>query len=78
VLSLVGFPGTLGFIQEEIMLGEGLEHHAVLIGVIAVALTLNVFSGFRLFARIFYPRNGLAPSFLVNSLTSLGHSMPEM
>lgn len=54
VLSLVGFPGTLGFIQEEIMLGEGLEHHALLIGVIAGALTLNGFSGFRLFARIFY------------------------
>lgn len=106
VLSLVGFPGTLGFIQEEIMLGEGLEHHALLIGVIAVALTLNGFSGFRLFARIFYGQpfegrdteiglslrergvlllilaliiaNGIAPSFLVNTLTSLGRQMPTM
>jgi len=106
VLSLVGFPGTLGFIQEEIMLGEGLEHHAILIGFIAIALTLNGFSGFRLFARIFYGQpfegrdteiglslrergvllvilaliviNGLAPSFLINTLTSLGSSMPGM
>lgn len=106
VLSLVGFPGTLGFIQEEIMLGEGLEHHAILIGVIALALTLNGFSGFRLFARIFYGQpfegrdteiglslreravlllilvlivaNGLAPSMLINTLTSLGHSMPRI
>jgi NADH-quinone oxidoreductase subunit M len=106
VLSLVGFPGTLGFIQEEIMLGEGLEHHALLIGVIAGALTLNGFSGFRLFARIFYGQpfegrdieiglslrahgvlllilaliiaNGIAPSFLVNTLTSLGRQMPTM
>jgi len=106
VLSLVGFPGTLGFIQEEIMLGEGLEHHALLIGVIALALTLNGFSGFRLFARIFYGQpfegrdteiglslrergvlflilaliviNGLAPSFLISTLTRFGHSMPGM
>ena len=54
VLSLVGFPGTLGFIEEEVTLGQGLEHHAFLVGVVALALTLNGFSGFRLFARIFY------------------------
>lgn len=54
VLSLVGFPGTLGFIEEEVVLGQGLEHHAFLVGAVAVALTLNGFSGFRLFARIFY------------------------
>ncbi len=54
VLSLVGFPGTLGFIEEEVTIGQGLEHHAFLVGVVAVALTLNGFSGFRLFARIFY------------------------
>lgn len=54
VFSLVGFPGTLGFINEEVMLGQGLEHHGLLVGVIAFALTLNGFSSFRLFARIFY------------------------
>lgn len=54
VLSLVGFPGTLGFIEEEVTLGQGLEHHGFLVGVVALALTLNGFSGFRLFARIFY------------------------
>lgn len=54
VFSLVGFPGTLGFINEEVMLGQGLEHHSFLVGVIAFALTLNGFSSFRLFARIFY------------------------
>jgi NADH:ubiquinone oxidoreductase subunit 4 (subunit M) len=54
VLSLVGFPGTLGFIEEEVMLGQGVEHHRGLVGIIAIALTLNGFSSFRLFARIFY------------------------
>lgn len=54
VLSLVGFPGTLGFIEEEVMLGQGVEHHRGLVGVIAIALTLNGFSSFRLFARVFY------------------------
>jgi NADH:ubiquinone oxidoreductase subunit 4 (subunit M) len=54
VLSLVGFPGTLGFINEEVMLGQGLEHHSLMVALIAVALTLNGFSSFRLFARIFY------------------------
>jgi NADH-quinone oxidoreductase subunit M len=54
VLSLVGFPGTLGFIEEEVMLGQGVEHHRGMVGIIAIALTLNGFSSFRLFARIFY------------------------
>jgi NADH-quinone oxidoreductase subunit M len=54
VLSLVGFPGTLGFIEEEVMLGQGVEHHHGMVGIIAIALTLNGFSSFRLFARIFY------------------------
>lgn len=54
VLSLVGFPGTLGFINEEVMLGQGLEHQGLLVALIAIALTLNGFSSFRLFARIFY------------------------
>lgn len=54
VLSLVGFPGTLGFINEEVMLGQGLEHQSLLVALIAIALTLNGFSSFRLFARIFY------------------------
>lgn len=54
VLSLVGFPGTLGFIEEEVTLRQGLEHHPFLVGIVALALTLNGFSGFRLFACIFY------------------------
>lgn len=54
VLSLVGFPGTLGFIAEEVSISQGLEHHSFLAAIVAVALTLNGFSGFRLFARIFY------------------------
>lgn len=54
VLTLVGFPGTLGFIEEELLLGHSIEHHKVLVGAVAVALTLNGFSSFRLFARIFY------------------------
>ena len=54
VLSLVGFPGTLGFIEEEVMMGEGVGHHNVLVSLFAVTLTLNGFSSFRLFARVFY------------------------
>lgn len=54
VLSLVGFPGTLGFIEEEVMMGEGIGHHNILVAIFAVAVTLNGFSSFRLFARVFY------------------------
>jgi len=69
VLSLVGFPGTLGFIEEEVMMGEGIGHHNALVAIFAVALTLNGFSSFRLFARVFYgqpalgrdPETGLLP-----------------
>jgi len=53
-LSLVGFPGTLGFIEEEVMLESGIEHHLILIGIITASVTLNGFSCFRLFAKIFY------------------------
>lgn len=53
VLSLVGFPGTLGFIEEEVLLGQGIGQHNFLVAVIAVAFTLNGFSSFRLFARVF-------------------------
>jgi NADH:ubiquinone oxidoreductase subunit 4 (subunit M) len=54
VFSLAGIPGTLGFIQEEIMLEQGIQHHLWLVGVIAFTVTLNGFSSFRLFARVFY------------------------
>lgn len=101
VLSLVGFPGTLGFIEEEVLLGQAVGHHNLLAAVIAIALTLNGFSSFRLFARVFMgqpvlgqdgetkllPRerliiyaivaviivNGLAPSFIVDSLSHMEH-----
>lgn len=53
-LSLVGFPGTIGFTEEEVMLGQGVEQHIVLVVIIALGLTLNGFSAFRLFARLFY------------------------
>jgi NADH-quinone oxidoreductase subunit M len=53
VLSLVGFPGTLGFIEEEVLLGQAVGHNNPLAAVIAIALTLNGFSSFRLFARVF-------------------------
>ena len=53
-LSLVGFPGTLGFIEEEFMLEAGAESHLALVILITFALTINGFSCFRLFARIFY------------------------
>lgn len=52
-LSLVGFPGTLGFIQEEFILEAGTKTHLSIIFLITFALTINGFSCFRLFARIF-------------------------
>ncbi len=99
VLSLVGFPGTLGFIEEELLLGHGIDRHKFLVSATVVALTLNGFTSFRLFARAFYGQpfyardpatalllrervmmiviialivvNGVAPAFLVRSLTAL-------
>lgn len=53
VLSLVSFPGTLGFIEEEVLLGQAVGHQNLLVAAIAIALTLNGFSSFRLFARVF-------------------------
>lgn len=53
-LSLVGFPGTLGFIEEEIMIESGLEQSLFIISVIALVFTLNGFSCFRLFAKVFF------------------------
>lgn len=99
VLSLVSFPGTLGFIEEEVLLGQAVGHQNLLVAVIAIALTLNGFSSFRLFARVFMGQpvlgqdgetkllvrerviiyailaviivNGLAPSFIVDSLSRM-------
>ena len=99
VLSLVSFPGTLGFIEEEVLLGQAVGHQNMLVAVIAIALTLNGFSSFRLFARVFMGQpvlgqdgetkllvrerliiyailaviivNGLAPSFIVDSLSHM-------
>ena len=99
VLSLVSFPGTLGFIEEEVLLGQAVGHQNLLVAVIAIALTLNGFSSFRLFARVFMGQpvlgqdsetqllvrerliiyailaviivNGLAPSFIVDSLSHM-------
>ena len=53
-LSLVSFPGTLGFIEEEFILEAGMEHNLIIIMCFAFSITLNGFSCFRLFARIFY------------------------
>jgi NADH-quinone oxidoreductase subunit M len=59
VLSLVSFPGTLGFIEEEVLLGQAVGHQNLLVAAIAIALTLNGFSSFRLFARVFMGQPGL-------------------
>ena len=53
-LSLVGFPGTIGFIEEEFLLDSGIDSHIIIVFLITLSLTLNGFSCFRLFARIFY------------------------
>jgi NADH:ubiquinone oxidoreductase subunit 4 (subunit M) len=101
VLSLVAFSGSLGFIEEEVLLGQAPGRYDLYMAVIAVALTLNGFSSFRLFALVFMRQpvlghnsetkllvrerliiysiiaviivNGLAPSFIVDSLSRIGH-----
>jgi NADH-quinone oxidoreductase subunit M len=53
-LSLVGFPGTIGFISEELLFQGAFAHQVQLVPVIVIALALNGYSCFRLFARSFF------------------------
>ena len=53
-LSLVGFPGTVGFMSEEMLLKGTTGYQFLLVPMILVAVALNGYSCFRLFARVFY------------------------
>lgn len=53
-LSLVGFPGTLGFVSEELLFHGRFAYRAQLLPIIVTALALNGYSCFRLFARSFF------------------------
>jgi len=61
-LSLVGFPGTFGYISEEILFRGSFEYKEFLLSLSVVALALNSYSCFRIFARIFYGRPSYVPS----------------
>jgi NADH-quinone oxidoreductase subunit M len=60
-LSLVGFPGTLGFFSEELLLGE-LSHNIPVLILVLTALGLNGYSCFRLFGRVFGGVNNDVPA----------------
>jgi NADH-quinone oxidoreductase subunit M len=53
LLSFIGFPGTVGFVAEEILIGESFRHRSVPLACAAAALAVNGFSCFRLFGKIF-------------------------
>jgi formate hydrogenlyase subunit 3/multisubunit Na+/H+ antiporter MnhD subunit len=54
VLSLVGFPGTLGFISSEVMLHHFAESTWPVAACFVVTLALNGYSSFRIFGESFY------------------------
>lgn len=53
-LSLVGFPGTVGFVSEELFFKGSIEYQIGLLPVLVFSLALNGYSTFRLFARVFF------------------------
>jgi NADH-quinone oxidoreductase subunit M len=53
-LSLVGFPGTIGFVSEELLFQGGFAYRLQILPIIVGALALNGYSCFRLFARSFF------------------------
>ena len=57
-VSLVGMPGTLGFIADELLLHGALESHPRLGLVMPLAAALNAFLLFRLFSRLFLGSRG--------------------
>lgn len=54
ILSLVGFPGTLGFISSEVMLHHFAESTWPVAACFVVTLALNGYSSFRIFGESFY------------------------
>lgn len=54
VLSLVGFPGTLGFISSEVMLHHFAESTWFVATCFIITLALNGYSSFRIFGESFY------------------------
>jgi NADH:ubiquinone oxidoreductase subunit 4 (subunit M) len=54
VLSLVGFPGTLGFISSEVMLHHFAESTWPVAICFIITLALNGYSSFRIFGESFY------------------------
>lgn len=57
-VALVGMPGTLGFIADELLLHGALESHPRLGLVMPIAAALNAFHLYRLFSRLFLGSRG--------------------
>jgi NADH-quinone oxidoreductase subunit M len=53
VLTIVGLPGTLGFAGEDLLLHGVLATYAWWGAALPVAIALNAYHGFRLFAHLF-------------------------
>ncbi len=59
ILAFVGFPGTFGFVSEELMIRDFFETRPVALLVAATALSINGFSCFRIYGRLFLGDNTL-------------------
>lgn len=59
VLALVGLPGTLGFVAEDLLFHGSLESHPLLGIGLPLATALNAITGLRLMATLFLGKRGL-------------------
>ena len=59
VLALVGLPGTLGFVAEDLLFHGSLESHPLLGVGLPLATALNAITGLRLMATLFLGKRGL-------------------
>jgi NADH:ubiquinone oxidoreductase subunit 4 (subunit M) len=58
-LTLIGLPGTLGFVAEDLLFHGSIESHPLLGIGLPLATALNAITVFRLFATLFMGRRGL-------------------
>ena len=67
-LTMVGLPGTLGFPGEDLLLHGVLAKHAWWGAALPVAIALNAYHAFRLFARLFLGKDNITRSTAFDAL----------
>ena len=67
-LTLVGLPGTLGFAGEDLLLHGVLAHYAWWGAALPVAIALNAYHAFRLFARLFLGKDTITKNTVADAL----------